>query len=340
MRDSETFLPPISRSPQRGVTLVELMVSLAIGLLLVVAMSAIFVGSSRSRLELESSADAIESGRYAVDALNRELSTTGFYGTLTAPTGATSNAGAAMCTTGAANIAQWQDSLPYYVAGLASAGGVNVDADPSCPSGVVGRKAGTDAVFVQRASTCAVGDTGCEAETTNNAYLQVSECGTQYSLTPIVLAQGLSGSTVFTMQTKTCVSTATTVKRKLIRRIFYIASNDTLNYQDIPLSGALQPPVLLAENIEQMQIEYAVDANGDGTPETFVATPTDWSQVIGMRLWLLARSTDKSLNTNKAMTFVMSGDTTVSIPAAATNYKRRVYSTYITFVTPKMRRES
>lgn len=350
-------LAPISNARsrhQRGLTLIELMIALVIGLLIVAAVSVLFLGSSRSRQQIESSAEVNENGRYAMDVLGRELSQTGFYGSLVTPIAATTaipsgtmTVAAAMCTT---TIGDWQDSLTYYVLGLGSAGAgtTSIDANPSC---VTTRKDGTDALFIQRASTCAVGETDCPAESTANAYLQVSECGSEYSATPIVLAPGGSGATTFNLQTKTCTSATKAPKRQLIRRIYFISTANALSYQDITLDGAL-PPVVLAENIEQMQIEYAFDTSTppDGTPDVFAAAPnpppapapnTDWTQVVGVRIWLLARSTDSSLNTKNAADFVLGSDTTIHIDAnAAGNPKRRVYSTYISFVTPKSRRES
>ena len=332
------------------------MVALVIGLLIVAAVSMLFVGSSRSRQQVESTAEVSENGRYAIDVLSRELSQAGFYGSLVAPVAATTpipsgtmTVAAAMCLTGTANLAAWQDSLSYYALGLGTAAGTSVHPTPSCPTT---RKAGTDAIFIQRASTCAVGAADCPAESNSNAYLQVSECGSEYSATPIVLGQGGSGSSTFTLQTKTCSGTPAP-KRQLVRRIYFISTANRLSYQDIPLSGALpDPPVVLAENIEQMQIEYAFDTStpADGTPDIFAAAPnpapapapnTDWTQVVGVRVWLLSRSTDSSLNTKNAADFVLGSDTTVHIDAnAAGNPKRRVYSTYISFVTPKARRES
>ncbi|HWW69171.1 MAG TPA: PilW family protein [Duganella sp.] len=336
---------------QRGLTLVELMIALVIGLLIVAAMSVLFAGSSQSRREIELSADVNENGRYALDVLSRELSQTGFYGSLVRTTAATTRipddmpVATAMCLTGVAKLGDWKDSLSYSVLGLGSAAGANIDADPSC----IARKAGTDAVFIQRASTCAVGDPNCPAESNADAYLQVSECGTEYSATPIVLARGGSGSSTFTLQTKTCAG-APAPKRKLVRRIYYISAANALSYQDIPLSGALLPAVVLVENIEQLQVEYAFDTSlpADGTPDVFAAAPdplavppTTWAQVIGVRIWLLARSSDPSRYTKNAANFVLGGDTTVSVSAnAAGNPKRRVYSTYISFVTPKARSES
>ena len=329
------------RRHERGLTLIELMIALVIGLLIVAAVSVLFAGSSRSRREVELSADVNENGRYAIDVLNRELSQTGFYGSLVSPTAAPTPintpalVGAAMCQNGIASLVDWKDSLTYHVLGLGSAAGANTDADPSC----VARKVGTDALFVQRASTCAVGEVDCPAESNANAYLQVSECGSEYSAKPIVLERGLSNPDPFTLQTKTCAGVPAP-KRKFIRRIYYVSTANALSYRDIPLVGGFPDPVVLVENVEQMQIEYAVDSTADGTPDTFAASPTDWTQVIGARLWLLAGSSDPSQNTKNAAKFVLGADTTVEIAAnAAGNLKRRVYSSYISFVTPKARRE-
>ena len=303
-----------------GFTLIELMISMAIGLVIIAAASVILISSSASRRQVELSADVIENGRYGLDTLSRQLSQTGFYGTLALPSGTTVD----LCST---DPAVWANSLALYAIGLN-----NAQADPAC----LARKPGTDAIFTQRASTCTVSEVGSGCgEDAGNAYLQVSECGDEYSATPFVVARG--NAATFTLQTKACDGTRAT-KRKLIRRFFYIDTADVLSYIDITPSG-LSAPVAIVENIEQMQIEYAVDNDGDGTPESFTPTPADWSLVVGVRVWLLARSTDASPNAKNATTFQMS-DTTVSVPAASANLKRRVYSTYIPFVSPKSRRES
>lgn len=308
---------------QRGVTLVELMVALVIGLLLVVAMSAIFVNSSTSRRELALSAEVIENGRYGLDLLSRELSQTGFYGTLSTPSGTTLDD---VCST---DPVKWANSLQVHVTGFN-----NAAVDPTC----ITRKAGTDAIFIQRVSTCRVGETECDAESNKQAYLQVSECGDEYNTTPFVLDKGLEAT--FTLQTKPCDGTTKSEKRRVIRRIYYISTASALSYIDIRLDGPTTP-VALVEDIEQMQLEYAIDSDGDGSIDSFSSTPAvaDWANVIGARVWLLARSTSESRNAANATSFTL-GDTTVNITAASSNLKRRMYSTYISFVTPKSRGES
>lgn len=314
-------------SRQRGLTLVELMVAMAVGLLLVIAMTVIFVNSSTSRRELALSAEVIENGRYGLDVLARELSQTGFYGTLATPTG---NTPVDMCSTAPA---VWAGSLLNHVTGLN-----NAAASPVCLT----RKAGTDAIFIQRASTCQVGDAECDVESNKQAYLQVSECGAEYNTTPFVLDKGLEAT--FTLQSKACDSAIKAGKRRIIRRIYYISTasalkSSALSYIDITPDG-ISTPVALVEDIEQMQFEYAVDSDGDGTIDSFSPTPATWSDVIGVRVWLLASSTSASRNAADATTFKLSADTTVDIPAASSNLKRRVYSTYISFEMPKARKES
>lgn len=311
---------PAAGPRQRGLTLVELMVSLVIGLVVVIATSAVFISSSKSRQELDVTADVVETGRYALLALSNELTQTGFYSSLVTPDGTAID----VCST---SVTAWASTLAVYAFGYN-----NNDPDPACFS----RKAGTDAIFVQRASTCAVGECA-EAESADNAYLQVSECGTEYSATPSVLAKGLN-ATAFTLQTKACDGTRAP-KRKLVRRVFYVDANDRLVSSDVTLTGVSATPTVIAEGIEQLQLSYAIDSNGDGTPDAFSATPADWSQVIGVRVWVLARSELRSAAAAAAMTFEMD-DTTVTQTAAASNFKRRLYSTYVPFVTPTARRQS
>ncbi len=332
---------PAGAARQHGLTLIELMIAMVLGLLLVIAMSAVFVSSSTSRREVQISADVIENGRYGIDVLGRELTQAGFYGTLATADGAgTFND---MCSTAVVDASNndWRHSLQIYAVGLN-----NGDASPSCLTGL--RKDGTDAIFIQRASTCRLGETGCATETNQQAYLQISACGTEYGANPFVVDVGLAST--FTLKDKDC-STVSAEKRRLIRRIYFINTSDQLQSMDITPAGA-QTPVTLVEGIEQMQIEYAIDSNLDGSVDSYNSTPaaTDWQNVVGARLWLLAKSTETSRNTAAAMTFTM-GDcvyttvnglcnTTPGTPPTTQQLKRRVYNTFITFTTPKLRRES
>ncbi|MGB1447888.1 MAG: PilW family protein, partial [Arenicellales bacterium] len=82
---------------QRGVTLVELMIALAIGLLVTVAMLKVYVDASRMYRFNEGLARVQENGRFGLEFIRRDARVAGFWGcysdaTLTNGVSATSNA--------------------------------------------------------------------------------------------------------------------------------------------------------------------------------------------------------------------------------------------------------
>ena len=93
------------------------------------------------------------------------------------------------------------------------------------------------------------------------------------------------------------------------------------------------------EGIEDLQIEYAVDADGNGSVDAseFVAAPADWRQVIGVRLGVLSASPEAGRGPVGARTFALPGK---SIAKADDRIKRRGYTTTIMFETPTARRQS
>ena len=322
-----TPLPPRSRPPRRsrrsgarGLTLVEMMVAMVIGMLLVVGMSTVFVNSTQSRNEVELSADVIENGQYALLTLSRELAQTGFYGTMVAPAGSTIE----LCST---DTAVWATSLTAHAVGLN-----NGDADPPVPGAQARHRC-----RLRPARQHLHDRRGRRRLRRGRAPGLPPGLGVQHGVQHRSVCVARGNDPALALQTKACDGTRAP-KRRLVRRFYYVSAADVLSSVDITPDGAL-PPVALVDNIEQMQIEYAVDVDGDGTPDAFSATPADWTLVIGARLWLLARSTSTSRNASAAMTFEMS-DTRFDVAETPRNFKRRVYTTYIAFLTPKSRRES
>ena len=314
---------------QTGLTLVELMITLTIGMIVVAAMSALFIGSTTTRREVASTADTIENGRYAIDLLTRELSLAGFSGTLRTPSGAsTVNI---PCSN---NLADWRGSFGVFAFGW------NQDEpDPAC---LTDRKPGTDAIFIQRVSTCSLGDLNCDAESTANAYLQVPECTcvnvASCSADPKaeVIDAGNSGN--FTRRTKMCNAANRAPIRRIVRRIYFVNTNDVLMYREISLSGTRDQP--LAENIEQLQFSYAVDANGNGTldsAEGFQQKPGAlWANVLGVRVWVLTRSATQDDKPSATPSFQLD-DLPASAVDVSKQYRRRVSTTYIPFIEPTWR---
>lgn len=66
--------------PQRGFTLIELMLSLAIGLIIMTALITVFVNVSRTNSEMAKTNGMIESGRFSMDLLREDIEHAGFWG--------------------------------------------------------------------------------------------------------------------------------------------------------------------------------------------------------------------------------------------------------------------
>lgn len=320
-----TGRPPSTRHRARGLTLVELMVALTLGLVLLAALITLFVNTSGARRELDRSAELQESGRYALEFLRDELAHAGFYGPLVSVSGTVDEP----CST---DIAKWRDSLALHVRGS------NQD-DATTLFSCLGsaRKAGTDAVFIQRAATCTAGATGCDGLIEGVPYLQVSGCGDEYSTTPFVaeVATTSEEASPFTLRTKECVVSKTAPVRRFIRRIFYVGTDDALYHVDVGIGGVGEP-VFVTSGVEDLQFEYALDSDGNGSPDTYESDPAAWADVVGVRLWVLARSEEQGARA-EGKRFDM-GDVSVT-PADTDRYKRHVFSSFVTFITPQGIRE-
>ncbi len=339
-------LHPVSAPPRAaGLSLVELMVSMAIGLIILAAVTTVFVNTSASRTELERTSRQIENGRYAVEVLSDDLRLAGFAGELNF---AALPALAALlpdpCSTDAA---VWANALPFHVQGYDGGAGAL-----ACVPGI---QAGTDVVVVRRAKTCAAGVAGCEAATAGKPYLQVSLCDTEMAVTPYVL--GLQGPATFPLRRKDC-KTAAAVRQHLVH-IYFISPNNgsgqnvpTLKRMEFTGTGFVETP--LVEGIEQLSIEYGIDwtspaAAGvpDGIPDAYTADPTayvcptctavsNWTNVITVRFYLLARNIESSPGYIDAKTYNLGP---VAVGPFGDGFRRHVYSGLVRIVNPASRRD-
>ncbi|HUG04790.1 MAG TPA: prepilin-type N-terminal cleavage/methylation domain-containing protein, partial [Steroidobacteraceae bacterium] len=71
----------IIRNQQSGLSLIELMVAVAISLVILAALVALFVNTSRSNREFARANSMIENGRLAVQVLENDVIHAGYWGT-------------------------------------------------------------------------------------------------------------------------------------------------------------------------------------------------------------------------------------------------------------------
>jgi len=336
---------------QRGLSLIELMVAIAIAALLLLGLSTLFASSSKNFAENEKSSRQIENGRYAMDLLAEDLRHAGFYGevgsvtTLPITPIAMPTALPDPCDTAVANV---KAALPLPIQG--------VDSPDTAPSCLVSQLAGTDAIVIRRANTSTIPAASAVA---SEYYTQTAFCST--ATTVFDLKQ--SG---FTLQNKDCNAGNPSPIRKYHVHIYFISSCSrgtgtggacqtgddaipTLKRMELGTSGFTVTP--LVEGIEQLQVEYGLDTNNDGSADTYTAKPTGgnaaaivtaWSQVVSVRLYVLARNVDVSNGYTDTKTYPMGlkADNTANTFSPGGSYKRHGYSELVRLVDIAQRKET
>ena len=328
---------------QRGFSIVELMVAITIGLLISTGLSIIFVNSSKSNQEVQRFGEQIENGRIAMDMFSQDLRTAGFLDTLDitllTPPGALPDP----CATAVATL---KTASAIYVQGYD-----NNDGALSC---INDYKTGTDVVVIRRGSTCVAGVGSCAAVGSGATYFQVSQClpvdgsATELGATDIAdqFTVATSSGDFTTRHKRNCTTQANI--RRLIVHIYYVANN-TEGTDGIPALKMVElgagsfntgTPTIIAPGIEQLQVEYGADADANGTPNSYSATPptiATATTIVGVKVNFLSRNTSSSPGYKDTKTYSLGNkaDGSENIVAAANDMIRRhVYSSMVMLSNP------
>ena len=326
----------------RGFTLIELMVALALAGIVLLGLSAYFVSSSRAFSETERVSRQIENGRYASALIAEEIRHAGFYGEVgnvvnLPPTSAIALPGS-MPDPCATDIASVKAALPLGVQGVDAPDALTT----ACATALANYKSGTDVLVVRRAHTTTAGSAAA-----NGYYTQVSYCPTADPM--FIVAQ--SG---FTLTGKDC--TTTMPVRQLHVYIYYIATCSVVCGSGAPAiptlkraeltAGGTWTIVPLVEGIENIQYEYGIDSDGDGNANSYKALPasvTEWSQVVAVKVNLLARNLDQSPGYTDSKTYTLGLDrtgTANNVVAPGDGYRRHNYQELVRVNNPAQRAEA
>jgi type IV pilus assembly protein PilW len=325
-------LPILVGAPlQRGFSLVELMVALVLGLLILVGLVTLFANQSVARGEIDKASRQIENGRYAMHTLVDEVHLAGYYGPLiNAPTSA---AVPNPCLFTATAVASGLGVPLQVYAGAAT--------DPTPSTCLTGYKANTAVLVIRRAETVTTG-----AFTNGEFNIQVSGCQDNNAAYIVGTAAADFAPGLYKRPTPSTTCPTTGVKTAaditpLYVRIYYISTCS--NKTDCTVSGAdsvptlrridvkpagLSAPTALVDGIENLQAMFGkdTDATPDGIPNAYDSTvPTtvaEWSQVMALRLYVLARNVDATGTYTDAKTYDLGA---VSVTPGG-NYKRHAYS--------------
>ena len=347
---------------QRGLSLIELMVSLTIGLILLAGLSLLFAEASRSHREFSEASKQIENGRFALQLLTDDMHVAGFYGrfsdlsTIATPVSEPDPCEVTSTTT-------LHDSLPIHIQGYKPTGFATrpvVSALCAPYLTTANLQPGSDVFVIRRADTSTLAAT--DIPIANEAYIQASWA--------VEIEKGSNGSAIGIAQ-KADGSAATILNkdgsaapiRKYHVHVYFVApcsvpsgagsictgANDdggkpipTLKRLELTSVGGttVMNVVSLVEGIEMLKIDYGVDSDMDGSPNSYLRVPAtipaDWVNVVGANLYILSRNPQLTAGYTDAKSYAMG---LAGNYAPGGSYKRHVYNTSVRLSNPSMRRE-
>lgn len=336
---------PLARPRRRGAdgfTMVELMVSIALGLLVLAGLVALFANTSFARNEIDKAGQQIENGRYALQLMTDDVRHAGYFGPLAVAPVATVVPNPCVIT-----VPEVSDGLGVPVQGYAGAA-----ADPTgC---LTGYKPNTAVLVVRRANTVAAPGALVTAGEFN---IQASGCVGEAAF---IVGTLLADFTLHRNNLNHCplpLAYATSPLADiwpLYVRIYFITTCS--NQPDCTASGADSVPTLrrvdarpggrvvtpLVEGVENLQLDYGLDSSADGSTDSYTATaPTTvagWQDVVALRVHVLARNRDATAGHADTKQYEL-GNVTYSPAGGERAFKRHAYNELVRLNNVAGRRE-
>ena len=314
---------------ERGLTLVELMVSMLLGILLSGGMVGAYLTAKRNHYYDDQLARIQENGRYALRLLSRELSMTGFLGAVPALAGLS----------------------PATVFGDCS--DHDWVLDPTNPLELVNDHAGDPVVVSLHDTplTCLDGT----SIVSNTDLISIKRTAAQASLRGGMPASNLTVSLTKKWYLRVDSGREPAWEKlpaidlldparalpslsywEAVSRIFFVRRySETSDTGDgIPslcmetLAGDAMTSRCLVEGVEDMQFEFGIDTDGDGVPNQYMDAPTssDIKNAVTARVYLLLRSILPITGYRDEKTYALGRKL---LPARRDAYLRRVFSSTI-----------
>lgn len=316
----------IHAAAQRGLSMVELLVAMAISVIISFGVVNLFLQSKVSFLQDEETSRLQENGRWALRYLARELSMTGFYGPVIDGTSVASGLIVASdCDTGWALDA----GVPFEHLNDVTAASA-VAAYGCLASGDV--LAGTDIVAVRRTKDAPAMIDGAVAEAPEDhaVYLRIEQFGVDAHLvrgSDLSLADKTAGSGVDAWEY---------YPQLLFIRPYADAVGDgipTLCTKMLTRDEAtlkVDTTECLVEGVENLQVEFGIDTSvpPDYAADFYTATPTaaQLEQAVNAHIYILARTVNEVTGYVNDKTYNL-GATTVA--AANDGHYRRMMQTTV-----------
>lgn len=276
-----------------GFSLIEMMISITIGLFIIAAMIGVLISSSSSSKTNDRTSELQSNGRYALNNLSKELRHAGFhaYTPLSNPTILS-----AIAISASASVPGVCGGSTDFVANIQQGiwGGDNSNPFPgNCiPANY---RANTDVLVLRRLADQA---TASASGVANTIYFRSA------------YAQGNIFQFANAAAVPTVTGNAEAENFELWQYVYYIGNDDNdatlpalrrvrLQTASDPVPGSMADEMVVS-GIEQLQVQYSIFNVTDGTTQYYNASgltgssintaATEWDNVNAVRIWILARN--------------------------------------------------
>lgn len=310
----------------RGFTIVELMIAMTLGLVLAGAIVSIFLGTRQSFERDEKVMRMQDDARQAVRQLHKDIGMAGFWADLLLPTSISTDASLAVTVDcGPAGAANWiyQPVTPgtsesQALTSVDNATGATANGSYSCIDSTE-LEPGTDVIAIKRL-------VGSEAAAITNDTVYVRTNGTLGLLyrEPEATPPAVSIAAPFTeweyrpriYYVRNYADAAGDGVPTLCRKVLEFGGTPTMNTE------------CLARGIEDLQVEFGLDSDGDGEPNVYLAAPTlaQMQSAVAARIFVLARSAEEDAHYTNEKTYSISNAPDYT---PADGYYRRVFSIHV-----------
>lgn len=264
---------------QQGFSLIELMISMVIGLVIILALVTLLINVNRNNSELSKTNRVIENGRFALQMLESDVVHAGFWGghvpkfddlTSTVVPTDVPTAVPDPCLPLASWDAAYKTNLlgipiqAYEIPAIVPSPTV-----PACATRVVDPQPSTDVLVVRHVEPCAAGvDAGCAAAVAGDVYLQAPRCTTTSSPNYVTSTVPALGTDTFTFYKRDCATLADMYR--YVSNLYFVRSYAVAAGDGIPtlmrsqFNGTSHPAAeALIEGIQGFRVEFGIDNVSD-----------------------------------------------------------------------------
>ena len=325
----------INHRLQRGLTLIELMLGITLGMLISSVVLSLYINTSRSLAQNERYAWMQENARFVLKILSEDLSMADFWGRVIATDvlGTSVSSPAGDC---GVDIDVFNGNTAILINNY-HAIPVSAHFTP-CPAISNDIRPTTDVLALKRVEGSSTASTFVDAADVDNDSdtTEILTLGASDLINGAVYLRSTSNTGSFIDDASSSNPPGTGQSDwRYIPRIYFVRKYYENPADQIPalcrvvISGVgMTDTECIAEGIEDFHVQFGVDTDQDGIANVYTSTPTlaEMENAVSARVYLLARSIEADPHFTNNTQYVL-GDSVVA--AANDGFYRRVYSTTV-----------